>query len=395
MIKKKLSIYGCTGSIGDTTLKLIKNKKEKFNYYLFTGYKNFKKIKFLIKKYKPNFFVIFDDQTYKKIKNENKQNKVKILNSKEYKNYKFKKSDITVLAIPGIAGLQPTLNAIKISKKILIANKESVICGWDLIKKELKKYKVRVSPIDSEHFSIKKLVQHIKKDNIEKIYLTASGGPFLNYPMSKMNNIKPSQAINHPKWKMGKKISIDSATLMNKIFEVIEANKLFAIDLRKIEILIHPQSLVHAIVKLKNGLNVFLYFETDMSIPIGNELFENEFEIKKIKNFKNKFKKNGHFENLNFYPVNKKKFPAIKLKPILNKYHSLPIILNAANEIFVDQFLKKNMSFCSIINYIFHLLKDPKMRKYAIKKPSNFKTILTIDSWARKRATTILNERTK
>jgi len=210
--------------------------------------------------------------------------------------------------------------------------------------------------------------------------------------LNKMNNIKPSQAVNHPKWKMGKKISIDSATLMNKIFEVIEANKLFAIDLRKIEILIHPQSLVHAIVKLKNGLNIFLYFETDMSIPIGNEIFENKFEFKKIKNIKNKFKKNEYSNNLNFFKVNKIKFPAIKLKPILNKYHSLPIILNAANEIFVDQFLKKNMSFCSIIDYLFYLLKDPKMRKYAIKKPSNLKTILSIDKWTRNKAIKIINK---
>ncbi len=394
-MKKVISIYGCTGSIGETTLKLIGNEKKKFSYYIFTGNKNYKKIKYLIKKYKPNFFIIFDDITYNKIKKENNKKKVKILNSKEYKSFKFKKSDISVLAIPGIAGLEPTLNAIKISKKILIANKESVICGWDLIKKLLKKYKVQISPIDSEHFSIKKLVEHIKKDNIEKIYLTASGGPFLNYPINKMSNIKPSQAVNHPKWKMGKKISIDSATLMNKIFEVIEANKLFAIDLSKIEILIHPQSLVHAIVKLKNGLNIFLYFETDMSIPIGNEIFENKFELKKIKNIENRFKKNEYSNNLNFFKVNKIKFPAIKLKPILNKYHSLPIILNAANEIFVDQFLKKNMSFCSIINYIFYLLKDPKMRKYAIKKPYNFKTILSVDNWARKRAMTILNERSK
>ena len=132
-----------------------------------------------------------------------------------------------------------------------------------------------------------------------------------------------------------------------------------------------------------------------MSIPIGNALFENNFEIKKIGNINQKLKKNNLSKDLNFIKVNHKKFPAIKIKPILNKYNSLPIILNAANEIFVDQFLKKNMSFCSIINYIFYLLKDPKMRKYAIKKPTNFKTILSVDSWARNRAMTILNERSK
>ncbi len=394
-MKKKLSIYGCTGSIGDSTFKLFEKNNKKYVFYILTGYKNYKKIKFIIKKYKPIYFVVFDDKTYKKIKFEFSQKKVTILNSKEFYKYKFKKSDISILAISGIAGLQPSLSAIKKSKKILIANKESVICGWEVIQQLVKKYKVKILPVDSEHFSIMNLINNVSKNSIEKIYLTASGGPFLNYPLNKMNKIKPSQAINHPKWKMGKKISIDSATLMNKIFEVIEAKKLFSIDFNKIEILIHPQSLVHAIVKFKNGLYKFLYFETDMSIPIGNALFENNFEVKKIKNIVLKSKKNYLVENLNFLKVNSKKFPAIKLKPILDKYTSLPIILNAANEIFVDQFLKKNMSFCSIINYLFDLLKDPKMRKYAIKKPSNLKTILIIDNWTRSRAMQIFRDKNK
>ena len=316
---------------------------------------------------------------------------MKILNSIDYQNFQFKKSDVSILAIPGIAGLPPTLKAIRISKKVLIANKESIICGWYLIKNLVKKYKVKVFPVDSEHFSIMNLINQSNKNDIEKIFLTASGGPFLKYSLNKMRNIKPSEAINHPKWKMGKKISVDSATLMNKIFEVIEANKLFSIDVNKIDILVHPQSLVHAIIKFKNGLYKFLYFETDMSIPIGNALFEKNFEIKKNKNLNYRFNRNYLIKDLNFSKVDHKKFPAIKLKPILDKYNSLPIILNAANEIFVDQFLKKNMSFCSIINYLFNLLKDPKMRKYAIKKPSNLKTILSIDEWTRNKAVKIIN----
>ncbi len=392
-MKKKLTILGCTGSIGDTTLKLLNKKNKEYSYYILSGYKNYKKIKYLIKRYKPKFFVIFDDYTFQRVKKENLKNKVKILSSKDFNHFNFKKSDISILAIPGIAGLEPTLKCIQVSKKILIANKESIICGWNIINKLIKKYKVKTFPVDSEHFSIMKLIEQSNKNDIEKIYLTASGGPFLKYPLSKMKTIKPSEALNHPKWKMGKKISIDSATLMNKIFEVIEAHKLFSIEINKIDILIHPQSLVHAIIKFKNGLYKFLYFETDMSIPIGNALFEKNFEIKKHFNTKIKVKKNYLIKDLNFLNVDKKKFPAIKLKPILDKYNSLPIILNAANEIFVDQFLKKNMSFCSIINYLFHLLKDPKIRKYAIKKPSNLKTILSIDEWTRSKAIKILNNK--
>ena len=151
-MKKKLSIFGCTGSIGDSTLKLFKKNNKEYKFYIFTGYKNYKKIKFIINKYKNNFFVIFDQKTFIKIKKEYQKKKIKILSSKEFKHYKFKKSDISILAIPGIAGLDPTLTAIKSSKKILIANKESIICGWDLINKFIKKYKVKILPVTQNIF---------------------------------------------------------------------------------------------------------------------------------------------------------------------------------------------------------------------------------------------------
>ena len=155
-MRKKLSIFGCTGSIGRTTLSLIDKENKDYSFYILTGYKNYKKIKHLIKTYSPKFFVIFDDRTYLKIKKQNLK-KTKILNSREYQSFKFKKSDVSILAIPGIAGLEPTLKATKISKKILIANKESVICGWNLIENLVKKHKVQVIPVDSEHFSINEL----------------------------------------------------------------------------------------------------------------------------------------------------------------------------------------------------------------------------------------------
>ncbi len=390
MKKKKISIFGSTGSIGDSTLKLFNTNKKDYEIYTLSGFKNYKKIVYQIKKFKPKVFIVFDNHTYLKIKNKFKKKNVLILNSENYKKFRFKLSEIAIAAIPGIAGLKPTLDLINMSRKILIANKESVICGWDLIQKKAKKKRVNLIPIDSEHFSIFNLINQEKLSSIEKIYLTASGGPFLNLPISKIKKVKPIQAVSHPKWKMGKKISVDSATLMNKIFEVIEAHKLFSIDLKKIEILIHPQSLVHAIIKFNNGLYKFLYFEPDMKIPIGNAMFNDNFKVKTIsKNSTNlKFS-----ENLNFKKVDKLRFPAIKLKPILNKYISMPIVLNAANEIFVDQFLKKNISFYSIINYLMLLLKDQKMRKYAIKKPKNLKTILLIDNWARNKAMQIISKK--
>tara|TARA_Y100000591_G_C21820157_1_gene693188 strand:+ start:590 stop:1765 length:1176 start_codon:yes stop_codon:yes gene_type:complete len=390
---KKISILGSTGKIGEVSLKIIEKKKKYYSVYVLSGYKNYKKIIYQIKKYKPKIFIIFDLNTYEKVKKKLKSTNVIILNTHNYLNYKIKNSNIIITAIPGIDGLKPTLDFIKKSQKLLIANKESIICGWNLIKKESRKYKVKIIPIDSEHFSIMQILKNIKKNDIEKIFITASGGPFLKLNKKQIAQATPSQAIKHPKWKMGKKISIDSATLMNKIFEVVEASKLFSISLNKIEILIHPQSLVHAIIKYKNGLSTLLYFEPDMTIPICNAISGQGLDIKDYLNAKTK--KNNFIikQKLEFFKVDKNKFPAIKLKPILNKFNSLPIVVNAGNEIFVDQFLKKKISFYSIIYNLFKLLKDPKIRKYAIKKSTNLNSIISIDKWARQQATKILEKK--
>ena len=195
------------------------------------------------------------------------------------------KFDITVSAISGIAGLIPTLDIIKYSKKILIANKESIICGWSFILKELRRYNCKFIPIDSEHFSIFNLIKDINRNTIDKIYLTASGGPFFNKKIN-FNKVTINQAIHHPVWKMGKKISVDSANLMNKILEIIEASLLFDLPLNKFSIIIHPKSLVHAIVQNNNGLSFFAYHKPDMKIPIFNSLYE---ELNNKKFFKNDF----------------------------------------------------------------------------------------------------------
>ncbi len=390
---KKISILGSTGKIGEVSLKIIEKKKKYYSVYVLSGYKNYKKIIYQIKKYKPKIFIIFDLNTYEKVKKKLKSTNVIILNAHNYLNYKIKSSNIIITAIPGIDGLKPTLDFVKRSQKLLIANKESIICGWNLIKKESRKYKVKIIPIDSEHFSIMQILKKIKNNDIEKIFITASGGPFLKFNKKQIAHATPSQAIKHPKWKMGKKISIDSATLMNKIFEVVEASKLFSINLNKIEILIHPQSLVHAIIKYKNGLSTLLYFEPDMTIPICNAISDQGLDIKNYLNTKTKKNNLIIKQKLEFFKVDKNKFPAIKLKPILSKFNSLPIVVNAGNEIFVDQFLKKKISFYSIIYNLFKLLKDPKIRKYAIKKSTNLNSIISIDKWAREQATKILEKK--
>ena len=224
------------------------------------------------------------------------------------------------------------------------------------------------------------LLKNYKLYEIKKIYLTASGGPFLNKKTTQLKKIKPQQALQHPKWKMGKKISINSSTLMNKILELIEAQKLFNIPSKKLSIIIHPQSLVHAIAELKNGLVKFIYHETSMIVPIANAIFDNKIDINKFINLKSK----NQIQNLSFQKVNNKIFPMVKLKDRVFEYYSTPIIINAANEVLVDQFIRKKIPFLSMYKLVLIVLKDRNYRKYAIKKPKNINQIIEISNWAKK-----------
>ena len=384
-MKKTISILGSTGSIGMNTFKIIDKKKNNFQIILLSANKNLKLISKQIKNYKPKFFIINDKIIFKKILKRFRKSNTKILNSFEKINIK-KISHLTISAIPGIAGLKPTILMTKKSNKILIANKESIICGWNLIKKSASKNKTKIIPVDSEHFSILNLLKNHSINEIKKIYITASGGPFLNYKRKQFKKIKPADALKHPKWKMGKKISVDSATLMNKILEVVEAQKLFNISNKKIDILVHPNSLVHAIIEFKNGLVKFMYHETSMIIPLANAIFDGKIDIENFYQNKDDKFEDKVTKNLNFRKVNNKIFPLIKLKNRILEFPSTPIIINAANEILVDHFLNKKLQFLGIYKIIMSVLNDRNYKKYAIRRPKNINHIIEIDKWARETA---------
>ncbi len=380
-MKKYISILGSTGSVGLTSLKIIDKKKNQLKCYLLSANKNFTIICKQIEIYKPKLFIINDPLTFAKVKKKYKKRNIKILNS--FKNVKLsQKIDITISAIPGIIGLEPTLKMIQHSKKILIANKESIICGWNLIKRNASKFKTKIIPVDSEHFSIYQLLKNHDLREINKIYITASGGPFLKYSKNQLKKITPRDALKHPKWKMGKKITIDSSTLMNKILELIEAQKLFKIPNKKLDIIIHPNSIVHAIIELKNGLIKTILHETSMIIPLANAIFEKDLNINDFLKPK-KNKGNLIFENLFFEKVDDKIFPIINIKNKVNEYPSTPIIINASNEILVDQFLKKKIPFLAIFKIIITILNNSNYKKYAIREPKNISQINKIDFWAR------------
>ena len=317
---------------------------------------------------------------YEKVKNSLKKNKTKVFSGNTSINKIIKrKLDYTMSAVVGLAGLQPTIDAIKISKTVAIANKEAIICGWNILSNLVRKYKTEILPVDSEHFSIMELTKNINDDEVEEIIITASGGPFLNTPINKLKNVKPKYALNHPNWKMGKKISIDSANMMNKVFEVIEAYKLFKFNKKKYKIMIHPQSYVHSIIRFKNGLIKMILYNTDMKIPISNTLYRKKnylFDQSKI-NVRT-------LNKLSFQEVNLKKFPSVKL---INKCFKLgfstPVIINASNEVLVNLFLNGKIGFLDIVKTLNKIIKDKEFKKYAKRKAKTVKDIMIIDNWTR------------
>ena len=379
-MKKKIAILGSTGSIGKSLINILKRDKNKTEIVLLTTNTNYRELKKQVKLFNVKNIIINDYKVFFFLKEFFKKDKINVYNNFENFNKIFKsKIDYVMSAISGFDGLKPTVDIIKYTKKIAIANKESIICGWSLIDKNLKKYKSQFVPIDSEHFSIWSLINNTKSTNIEKVFITASGGPFKDFPLSNFKFITPKQALKHPSWSMGKKISIDSATMMNKVFEIIEAKKIFNFKYNQLDVVIHSQSYVHAIVKFTSGLVKILVHETDMKIPIFNSLYP-AFE-KTIKTKKIDFK---ILNNLNFYKVDPKRFPVIKLIKSLPKSESLfETVIVAANDCLVEKFLEKKIKFIDISKFFFRIVNSKKFQKYKLKRPTNIEEIKSLNEYVR------------
>jgi 1-deoxy-D-xylulose-5-phosphate reductoisomerase len=378
-MKKKIVILGSTGSIGKTLINILKKDKKNIQILLLTTNKNINLLLNQIKIFNVKNIIVTDMNKYYLIKKKLKKTDISIYNNFNSmgKIFNLKKIDYTMNSISGLNGLLPTLKIIKYSKKIAIANKESIICGWSLITKELKKNKTKFIPIDSEHFSIWSLINNTNEKNIEKIYITASGGPFLNYPINKFSSITTKHALNHPNWKMGKKITIDSATMMNKVFEVIEAKKIFNYSYNKLFILVHPKSYVHAMIKFKNGLTKILIHDTDMTIPIFNSIYPNYQKFTKSKEIDFKI-----INNLNFKNIDLKRFPVVKIIENLPAKDSLfETVIVSANDELVKLFLQKKIKFTDISKYLLKIIKLPEFKKYKMIAPKNINEIEKLSNY--------------
>ena len=361
-MKKKIIILGSTGSIGQNTIKIIKKDKKNFDIKLLSTNKNVSEIIKQAKQFKVKNIIINNYSKFIETKKKYKKLNINFYNSFSILDKLFKKKELfySMISIVGIDGLKPSLQLIKYSKNIAIVNKESIICGWNLIRNQLQKFKTNFIPIDSEHFSIYSLIQKNNKDQIDKVFITASGGPFLNTSSKKLKNIKKKDALKHPNWKMGKKISIDSSTMMNKVFEVIEAKKLFNLNYSNISILTHPKSYVHAIVKFKNALIKILIHEPDMKIPIYNSLYpltKNKVKSKKLNL--------SILNNLDLKKIDYHKFPLVKLLNNLNENDSLyETILVVINDFFVLKYLNNEIKYHEMIKLIYKYSNYNEFLKY-------------------------------
>ncbi len=379
-MKKKIIILGSTGSIGKSLIEIINKNKINFKIIILTANRDHKTLLKQAKKYNVKNLIITNKKSFEILKKKTSKSKINVFNNFDSLNLVLrKKVDYTMSSIVGIKGLNPTVKIIKYTKKIAIANKESIICGWNLINQELKKHKTEFIPVDSEHFSMWFALKNFAAKSIEKIFITASGGPLHKTPLNNFKKVKISQALKHPNWKMGKKISIDSATMINKIYEVIEAKNIFNIPYNKIDVLIHPSSYVHAIIKFNNGLNKIIAHDTTMKIPIFNTLYFDSND--KIKSKKLDIKV---LNSLKLEKVSSKRYPMIKIKKMLPKINSLyETVIVSANDTLVDLFLNKKIKFIDIQKKLFQIIKNKEFKKFKKKYPKNIEEILKLNDYVR------------
>lgn len=350
-MKKHITILGSTGSIGTQSLQVIQDEPDKYEILALSAWKDLELLKEQILKFKPKYAVVRDDKLSRELKN-NLNNKINchIL----YGEYGLTKIstltdiDTVIVAITGMAALKPTLEAINAKKQICLANKEIIVSAGEIIMKRVKDNQINIIPIDSEHSGLFQCITPEHYENIEKLIITASGGPFYHLKESALESVSVEEALNHPNWQMGKKISIDSATLMNKGLEVIEAFWLFGVPLNKIEVLVHPQSYIHSLVQYDDGSMIAQLSNHDMRIPIHFAL-----------NYPNRARSSLPRINLvkigqlTFKKLDTKKFPSIDLcYKAIEQGGTLPVVLNAANEVAVSAFLNRRLSFGNIIKVV-------------------------------------------
>ncbi|MDN5248301.1 MAG: 1-deoxy-D-xylulose-5-phosphate reductoisomerase [Wolbachia endosymbiont of Tyrophagus putrescentiae] len=339
---KKVSILGSTGSIGRKAVDLLLQRKEEYQVEALSAHSNFALLANQAKLLNAKYVTISNKKFYEDLKESLLGTNIKI-----EEDVASIPVDLAIIAIVGIAGLVPVMKAIESGTKVVaLANKESIICGGQLLFTKAKENNVQIIPIDSEHNAIFQVLQNNERKHVEKIILTASGGPFLDYNLEQLKNVSVNKALAHPIWSMGEKISIDSATMMNKALEIIEAYNLFGFSVDRIEVVVHPESIVHGIIAYQDGFNFAVLAEPDMTIPIAYAMSWPERSALNYQLDLTRYKK------LTFHKVDHKRFSAIKLGMEVASSHVNSIVFNAANEVAVKAFLESQIGFLEIVRVV-------------------------------------------
>ncbi|MBI4687737.1 MAG: 1-deoxy-D-xylulose-5-phosphate reductoisomerase [Nitrospirae bacterium] len=357
---KRIAVLGSTGSIGKNTLKIAAMYPDKFKVLSIAARSSINLLEAQIRAFKPKVAAVFDEEAAKKLRKKNLC--VEILSGNEgvIRAATLKDADMVVSAIVGSAGLMPTFEAIRAGKDIALATKEALVMAGEIVMAEARKKGVKIIPVDSEHSAIFQCINGRDTEEIQKIILTASGGAFLRKDVSELKKVTPEDALKHPNWSMGRKITIDSATLMNKGLEVIEAHYLFNLPLKKIDVVIHPQSIVHSMVEFVDGSILAQMSEPDMRGPICYAL-SYPARLKKVL----KPLRMPEIKELTFEKPDIKKFPCLGLAyDALREGGTMPAVLNAANEVAVEAFLNKRIPFTKVYYVVARLMEKHRPLKY-------------------------------
>jgi 1-deoxy-D-xylulose-5-phosphate reductoisomerase len=381
---RTIALLGSTGSIGLSTLDLVRRFPERFKVYGLVAGENLKRLVSQIREFAPKCVGIKNEEDVPRLRKLLGNNRVEVLCGERGAAAvsTAHEVDIVVAAIVGGAGLVPTLAAVQAGKELALANKEALVMAGEIFVKAAKQKGVRLLPVDSEHSAIFQCLQGNRREDVDKLILTASGGPFLRTPLKLLNRATVAQALKHPNWKMGRKITIDSATMMNKGLEVVEARWEFDMDPDRIDVVIHPQSVVHSMVRYQDGSIIAQLGIPDMRIPIAYALTYPH----RLKGGWKPLDLTQHSE-LSFFPVDSKRFPALQLAyAALKEGGTMPAVLNAANEVAVSAFLERKIGFRDI-----HHIIDKTMQGHVPRRPKQVDEILEVDRWARERASSLIH----
>ncbi len=383
---KRLAVLGSTGSIGVNTLDIAGRFGNEFEVMALSAGTNIRLLKEQIERFEPKVVSVLNETLAKALKRKISPKKPEVLFGVEglIQIASLPEIDLVVSALVGAAGLIPTISAIKAKKSIALANKESLVMAGKIIVEEARKNGVTILPVDSEHSAIFQALAGRSKDEVKRIILTASGGPFLNLPYEKMKEVTSKEALHHPTWDMGRKVSIDSASLMNKGLEVIEARWLFGISVEKIAVQIHPQSVVHSMIEYIDGSIAAQMGITDMRIPISYALSYPKrlrLDLPPLNLY--------HMDGLTFLPPDIERFPCLRLAyRSMEMGETMPAVLNAANEVAVNSFLEEIIKFTDIPAVV-----EKVMEYHQVKPLVTLDDALRADQWARERTKKLIEEK--